>query len=148
MADDHDRNRRKDADPELTLRELAAWFGVSKWALQEQERRGRIRFTRKLVNGVRTAVARPSQIRDLPIYRVGDVARILKVCTRTVRRWGDTGRLALFRRSVTDHWRTSPRALATFLRRRKEERRTPRPPKIQDVLDQILDDDFEGRSGR
>lgn len=148
MREDHDRNRSKDADPELTLRELAACFGVSKWALQEQERRGRIRFARKLVNGVRAAVARPSQISYLPIYRVGDIARILKVSTRTVRRWADRGRLVLHRRGVADHWRTSPKAVANCLRRLKEERRTPRPPKIQDVLERILDEDREGRSGR
>jgi hypothetical protein len=143
MAEHADRNRRRTNDPELPLRQLAAWFGVSKWALLEQERRGRIRFVRKLVKGVPTAVARPSQIRDLPIYRVGDVARILKVCTRTVRRWGDSGRLRLFRADARDHWRTSPKSVASCLRQRQEEQRTPRPPKIRDLLNQILDGNAE-----
>jgi len=139
MVEEADRIQREINDPELPLRQLAGWFGVTKWSLLEQERRGRIRFERKLVNGVLTAVARPSRIRDLPLYRVGEAARICKVSTRTIRRWGDLGRLLLSRADGTGHWRTTPAAIARCLRRRSEDQKKPRPPKLTDVLDRLLD---------
>ena len=139
--DAREQNRPSSNDPELPLAQLAEWYQVTKWALQEQERSGMIRFRRVRVNGVLTAVARPSEVRHLLLYRVGDVARLANVSTRTVRRWGDT-RLLLLARSGNDrHWRTSPRQLALCLRRRREAQRKRKPPKLTSLLEGLLDVD-------
>jgi len=142
-VDTPEQNISSSNDPELPLAQLAEWYQVTKWALQEQERNGVIRFRRIRVSGVLTAVARPSEVRHLLLYRVGDVARIANVSTRTVRRWGDT-RLLLLARSGNDrHWRTSPRQLALCLRRRREAKRKRKAPKLTSLLESLLKDESE-----
>jgi hypothetical protein len=127
-------------DPELPLSQLAEWFRVSKVALQEQERLGRVRFPRILVRGMLTAVAPPSQISHLPIYRVGDAARIAGVSTRTIHRWGNSRLLVLSRSGNDRQWRTSPRQLALCLQHRREAQRKRKPPKLSSLLDSLLDE--------
>jgi len=147
VAGTAEHNRAASNDPELPLAQIAEWYQVSKWALQEQERQGRIRFKRFRVNGVLTAVARPSQVCHLLLYRVGDVARIAEVSTRTVLRWGTSHRLLLSRIGNDRHWRTSPRQLAKCLRRRREAQRKRKPPKLTSLLDSLLDAESESGGG-
>jgi len=148
MGGNADGNPAPNNDPQLPLGQIAAWFEVTKWSLLEQERRGRVRYERIRVNGVLTAVARPSQIRHLPVYRVGDAARIADVSTRTIHRWAKTGRLLLSRSESSDHWRTTPNSLAKCLRRRREEQRKPRPPRLTSLLDGLLDAESGSERGR
>jgi len=121
-------------DPELSLRQLGRLFGVSPWALREQERAGCVQFARKRINGTLTVVGRPSQIVNLRVYRLGLAAKIAKLSTRTLQRAAKQGMLTLTRRGSEQHWRCSPLALAEFLRKREEKKKPVALPNLRSVL--------------
>lgn len=49
------------------------------------------------------------------VYRTGDVARLCGVCTRTVSKWIDSGKLDGYRLPESKDRRVSHRALIAFL---------------------------------
>ena len=124
------RSHHPDAllDRDMCMAELARHFGVTQYRIKEIKEWRLVKFRDSDQYGFPASVARPIDFMDVPMYMIGQAAKLIGLkSARTLRRWREAGYIQLTPSPRFGRLYATPRQLIEA--RRFKENRVRRSPK-------------------